>query len=533
MRMMLSTEGQNLNETASFVGDGTTTGSSTTVTTTSSKLIRAREIIQLLKEEYDETASSSSSSWTKARNYIYHASDKLTVDQVRQVVDFLNSLSPNDTELPKQIVQSSPRILRKNVQNNLKPTAKFLLGLWGTKLFREALKRNPNLLLSSGIGSNGPVNRDVELLFVDRLQLKKADLKRLKQSASFLFSQPTEKLAEVIDYFESILKAGSFPERKIPGIIAKMTLANPQILRLSVKSNLEPRVEFLKLKCGFDSADIASLIKTSGPVWIPLSVSANLEPTLDFFAKLVPDQAALRKSVLSHPAVLGLSIDNLNSKVDYFDAIDRQGRCSMDDDEVKSKSSGASLASRMAVRCPAIYSLSLSNNIIPKVDFLALFWNTTSPHQLDDDGNGRYEADSGSLATLLKEYPNVLTLSLEGNIQPTINFFNRTGYAKLDSDGRLIEVAEQDKGTVIRGRYLAASLYNRLLPRWHFCIAKNIAEKDMPPLHLLATATDLTFCKHYGFTVKEFQDFKTDSIPKLKFSSQFDTWLKTGRPIDI
>jgi hypothetical protein len=129
------------------------------------------------------------------------------------------------------------------------------------------------------------------------------------------------------------------------------------------------------------------------------------------------------------------------------------------------------------------------------------------------------------LAHFLQEYPNVLTLSLVGNIQTTMNFFNRTGYTLLNDDWELVEGQ-----TRICGRYIAASLYNRLLPRWHYCLSCGL---KAPPMHILVGSTDPIFCEELGLYLGEFELFKDDAVPRLKFSSQFDTWLKTGRPIDV
>ena len=170
-------------------------------------------------------------------------------------------------------------------------------------------------------------------------------------------------------------------------------------------------------------------------------------------------------------------------------------------------------------------------------------------------------------------------------------FFNKTGYTSLNENWELVspkssvssgvDSASDQMNTVhgkqaasgrIRGRYIAASLYNRLLPRWHFCLShtkqKKLSEKSVdaavsatdpssvalpmpstssplpqetspglspmtPPLHVLVMADDKAFCEVMGVEVERFLSFKKEAIPRLKFSSQFDTWLKTGKPIDL
>jgi hypothetical protein len=175
----------------------------------------------------------------------------------------------------------------------------------------------------------------------------------------------------------------------------------------------------------------------------------------------------------------------------------------------------------------------------------------------DNDGSIDSQSSEDSLVSLLGEYPSILTLSLEGNIQPTINFYNRTGYIELDADwnrerDQIGKTMSRGKVSVVRGRYIAASLFNRLLPRWHYC--RSVASKSVGddadgegnddidndndsspviPLHVLVSATDLLFCDQMSIDHADFINYKTESIPRLKFSSQFDTWLKTGRPIDV
>lgn len=96
--------------------------------------VGVRSIMDDILSRYDKCESKD---WTKTRSYIYRASDRLTRKQVDEVLGFLDSTFPNDSDLVQSILQSSPRILRRNVQSNLQPTVKFLQELYGTSLFRE------------------------------------------------------------------------------------------------------------------------------------------------------------------------------------------------------------------------------------------------------------------------------------------------------------------------------------------------------------------------------------------------------------
>mmetsp|Transcript_24898 Transcript_24898/g.33154 ORF Transcript_24898/g.33154 Transcript_24898/m.33154 type:complete len:286 (+) Transcript_24898:375-1232(+) len=282
-----------------------------------------------------------------------------------------------------------------------------------------------------------------------------------------------------------------------------------------------------------------------------------------------------------------------------------------------------SLAARILISAPSVYSLSLQQNIAPKVHCLAKLWGVADyqlhyQQQQHNDVSttnndmtymppttttstkrkSAKEKEENILSRRLYEYPPVLTLSLEGNVQPTIHFYNATGYVRLDCDGNLVlssslssikkEVGDNDNDsnnkrsgdvhdnddtktttntitTTIRARYLATSLFNRLLPRWHYLKEKGVQrlstatlqqqqqqqvqkennnnnknviqyqkmnKSELPPLHLLAGASDAEFCQQLRLNRDDYNSFKEEAVPRLKFGSQFETWLKTGRPID-
>ena len=420
-----------------------------------------------------------------------------------------------------------------------------MLTPWIVCVVQQAISRNPDLLLASGVTYGGP-NDQMDTYLVDELHLSTRNVGKLKESAPFLFRLSTEKVRAVIAFLDSVLERGEYDEHERRRILGRVILSHPFLMNLSVKTNLEPRMNFLMERCHLKERDAATLIKSS-PGILGLSVDENLRPTLEFLSNLLArasssnDEDAnvttLRKCVLGHPQLLALSLTNLQQKVKYFNAIDTMG----------SKSSPISLACRVAIRSPVVYSLSLKHNIVPTVEFLAKAWGTTPPEL-------RWESDTlvlaetlgaggkeESLSSMLAEFPSILTLSLEGNIQPTLTFFNRTGYTCLDADWRLRSDQEATPRR-IRGRYIAASLFNRLLPRWHHLIANGWPlgqgetpdrASTLPPLHILVGATDQAFCEQMGFEYQNYTQFKDQSMPRLKFSSQFDTWLKTGRPIDV
>eukprot|EP00985_Skeletonema_marinoi_P013416 scaffold6637_cov265-Skeletonema_marinoi.AAC.1 len=69
------------------------------------------------------------------------------------------------------------------------------------------------------------------------------------------------------------------------------------------------------------------------------------------------------------------------------------------------------------------------------------------------------------------------------NIQQTLSFYNMTGYIDLpNKEGMTTENAGN-----VRSRYIATSLYNRLLPRWNFLLKEQERKEQL--LGVLALKT--------------------------------------------
>ena len=527
------------------------------------------------------TTVAAAKSWTKTRNYVYKTKRLPSLQQVTAVLSFLEDVFPDDRSLVRTVVQSSPRILKRNVANNLWPTADFLQDLYGPDLFREAVRRNPDLLLTAGVGHNA-ANDQVQDYLRNDLAMSAAALKKLQKNNPSLFQLDIDKIRSVVTCLDNVLTEGGYKTTKAKKVLSKMIATHPYLLNLSVETNLWPRLEFLRESCQLAPKELADLVKSSAGV-LGLSVSDNLKPTLDYLSDLLSVQqqqapneygehmvgsnvdashtSMLRKCVLSHPQILALSLKNIRNKVEYFNSLDGSSSTST------SPPSHLSLAGKIAARSPVVYSLSLQDNIIPTIEFLARVWGATptdtAPSTDSNEPNDKSVSttttttttlESATLGRMLGEYPAVLTLSLEGNIRPTMEFFNQTGYTELDSDWRLIESSSSTQLTRrIRGRYISASLFNRLLPRWHFLLqrrtgrqgssslsstsaAKKKEDSMLPPIHVLVTASDDEFCAVCGdgaATVQAYKAFRSESAPRLKFSSQFNTWLKTGRTIEL
>jgi mTERF len=527
-------------------------------------------IMELLRDRYDSTSARQQShctndtndddnhgqdDWTKMRRFLYRVTSTanskqtgdhgLTIYKVRKVLEFLEEVFP-DRDIQRSILLQVPRILTKNVNTRLRPTVEFLQSLYEGSLFVTAISRNPNLLLTSGTGYEGDDDLNlVETFLRTDLGLTQNAINQLKQSDPQLFQLSMVQLLSVVSFLRNVFEMQHydydessicFPDATATTTtktIAKLIMTHPMIFQLSVSENLVPRIRYLQERCLLLDKDLATLLKSSRGAVLGLSVKENLEPTIDLLLSMVSN-TELRKVILSHAQILGLSLDNLRNKISYFDSIDTMGQ---NHPEPHKK---PSLASRILLKAPAVYSLSLTGNIIPTVKFLAKIWGQPyceNKRNVSGEWHAQQQDDTSSnLSSLLNECPSILTVSLVGNIIPTVSFYVRTGYLSLDSDG-ILQANTDAKITIIRGRYITASLFHRLLPRWHYHAKKQAYQEKAsvmaPPLYVLAGTTDAEFCARLGYDITDYLAFKNEATPHLKFTSQFETWIETGRPIDI
>eukprot|EP00566_Odontella_aurita_P005601 CAMPEP_0113559128 /NCGR_PEP_ID=MMETSP0015_2-20120614/18724_1 /TAXON_ID=2838 /ORGANISM="Odontella" /LENGTH=576 /DNA_ID=CAMNT_0000460729 /DNA_START=470 /DNA_END=2197 /DNA_ORIENTATION=+ /assembly_acc=CAM_ASM_000160 len=522
-----------------------------------------RQIMDMIRSRYDtleyeeqEKEAGTASTWTRTQNYIFRKKrDLLSLCQVEEVLAFLEEEFGGNEQMIVKILQATPRILRKNTKTQLRPIVDFLRGLYGDDLFYEAINRNPDLLVTSGLGYDSFRNQDedVEAFFTDRLALQTRSLQKLKQTTPFLFQLSKKKIEPVVLFLTSVFDDAGYKENESRRLVGKIITSSPHLLGLSVEANLQPTLDFLKKACGLDHFESAKVVKTF-PGILGLSIKHNLSPTIDFVANVLSgrsiDDAActssgqkanesrkkeLKKCVSKHPQLLALSISNLKMKVAFFDEIDQRSLARPDDPHPL-RPSTQSLASRVVLSAPSTYSLSLHDNIMPKVGFLAETWGLKGEGLVSETDSelskvryhdGVYSTSKscdicrGSLSQRLGEFPSILTLSLEGNIQPTVKFYKAAGYLGAN-EGQTVSPST----SILRARYIATSLYNTLLPRWDYLRQASRLPDDFEPpaLHLLAAATDSKFCTDMSLDLNAYFAYRKEAIPRLKFSSQFEMW---------
>lgn len=475
--------------------------------------------------------------WTRTRNYFYRNYEKISTSQVEQVIDFLQETFPPkdpssssiECDLVPHILQSCPRIFRHNVQTFLRPTVQFLQELYGYPILVQAVQRNPNLLVTRGMGYDADYNFETVQLYLQQppLQLSSNTISKLKQTTPTLFQVPLYKIISVVEYFRQILELSPKSTKDQAYKQAAQVIAkHPNLVQLSVKDNLEPKIKYLQEQCCLldDEVGTVFLKQPKHAGILALSVEKKLRPTFELLLKHLKS-SEVRKCIMQHPQLLALSINNLKSKIKYFESLDATR-------EIDVLRGDSSLVTRILERAPATFSLSLQENIVPKIQFLSGIWGVqeTESSACDD-----------SIASMIAEYPTILTLSIEGNLRPTAQFFNRTQYIALDETYKLREAESVgservDAPTRLRARYLATSLYHRLLPRWNFVQlaspkGRALNETTNIPLHVLAGSTDAIFCQKMNISLVEYNLYKSEAVPQLRFFSQFEIWLKTGRPI--
>jgi mTERF len=451
-----------------------------------------------------ETIDENRKQWTKFRSYVYRSANDLSVGQVESVCSFLGSVF--DRETVKHVLQTNPRIVRKTVSTYLEPTVAFLRELYGESLMQNAIRRNPRLLLTRGSGYDIDTLDLLPLYFTQDLNFTGASLEKLKSSAPLLFQSSASKVMKNSEFLKSTLLL-SMSESSAERTLQKLILRYPTLLQLT-HENLSDSFRFLQAAANL-SAQEASLVVSRSPSVLGFSAD-NLRQNLNYLSCWL-ETDDLRKVLVKHSSILCLSLSNLESKVEYWNSIDEPGKHPRD-----------TLAARVLRRAPSTFSLSLSS-IRDKVDLLMCIWGPAC-------------ADSRSkFASLLAEDPNVLTLSLERNMRPTIQFYNRTGYILLDIAWNRPPNASQG---LLRPRFLSASLFQRLLPRWHFSLRRGCFRV---PLHVLATSTDNEFCEFCGSNLTDYRAFVRQVGPRLRTSFQFDRWLqnepsgyfRTDPPIDV
>ena len=136
--------------------------------------------------------------------------------------------------------------------------------------------------------------------------------------------------------------------------LKRLVMRSPQVLGLSVKNNIKPKIDWLQSRLDLDAGQLRKIALQ--PRVISYNIEDNIAPKLDWLQKRLDlDAGQLRKIVLRLPAGLGYSVeDNMAPKLDWL-----QGRLDLDEEELK----------KMVVVHPHLLGYSIEDNLEPQLGF--------------------------------------------------------------------------------------------------------------------------------------------------------------------
>lgn len=396
-----------------------------------------KKVMTLLEVRYP---GRNATEWRKTRNYLYHQR-QLMLSQVRSVIDFLD-----EEKLPTvAIIQQSPRILRSNVSTKLQPTYRFLVSLFGEQTI-TALQKNPDLLLTSKIGYQTPDNLSlIELCLRNELNWSDDKIESLRNKNPAVFQQSASRF---LGFLQALRVEYALNDHHISKLLLKhSTLSQLPLDALRDRLNA---IGTANVKRFFEPANAGVLCQSAETIRQKVCIVGPAAST-------------------KHPPILGLSVLNLRSKLEFFDQLHPE------------------LAAAVLTKCPSVMSLRLES-IQAKVSFLreTVWRNSTIETGIQ-----------------LCSSPACLSISLEKNLRPTVEFFRATHYWN---------------SSLITGRHLAASLFGRLIPRYHFNPDTTLSQ--------LVMDSDADFCGG------RYLDFKKSGRAKEVIDqARWKLWLETGLPM--
>ena len=135
--------------------------------------------------------------------------------------------------------------------------------------------------------------------------------------------------------------------------LKRLVMRNPQVLGLSVKSNIEPKIDWLQSRLDLDAVQLRKIVLQ--PRVLGYNIEDNIAPKLDWLQKRLALDAGQLRKIVRLPAVLGYGVeDNMAPKLDWL-----QGRLDLDEEELK----------RLVVAHPHVLGYSIEDNLEPQLGF--------------------------------------------------------------------------------------------------------------------------------------------------------------------
>jgi len=453
-------------------------------------------------EDTNNRGVSSTKAWAATRAYVYFAADTLSLKQAQEVLDFLSSICPASTA--KKVVQVAPPVLTKDVSKFLAPASEHFINVLGNEAFQKEIDDDPQRWLSNVKSYHSEVawNKLVRHLS-DDWGISSRAINKLKASTVAISTESTARINASLTYLDSVMDTEWLEKRKktTSTITEQLIMRRPAALLLDTKTVLKPRVEYLMRRLNMTETDFTVFMNRGGGGTLTYSSEDKIRPMLEYLRTML-NQQELKNCVMRMPLLLNLAIETLQSRVEFFDDIERRHftRWSSHTLNVQQGVEERSLAVCILTTGPPVFCLDFSTNVQPKIDFISKVWG------------------EASLIQNLRQFPRLIGLNVESNLKPTLDFYNRTGYVLLSDDW---EICQQDAALSVS--YVAVSLNSRLLPRWYFVRSQNPSYR--PSLSSICTNTDADFCKCAGLDLEQYLEFKKEHGPALELPDPSDLQL--------
>lgn len=232
----------------------------------------------------------------------------------------------------------------------------------------------------------------------------------------------------------------------------EMSMSEEQVRRMIVKrpgilsyrrENVKKTAHFFVHEVGLSTEEFASMMEVSRGNALTHSVDRRLRPVLDFFRDEI-GCSKFKWIARRYPQIFSHGVDEvLRPRAQFLhDRLDLKRRSDV---------------SQIASKFPPIFWLS-EENLLSKIDFLR-----TAMALKEDE-----------MRDLLVTYPQILGLSLEGNLIPTVAFL-------LDEDGAGLTREQLNYFVLYQPALVAYSLANRIRPRIERMSACGISLSYSPP----------------------------------------------------
>ena len=274
----------------------------------------------------------------------------------------------------------------------------------------------------------------------------------VKQTQGLIRSTPSKNFLRqyVVDNSRQLLRYLTKEREIMTNEQAKKLIQkSPSMLTYS-PPNIEKTTDFFLSECGLNTIEYTKMLMTY-PACLGLNIENSLRPAIDFFR----DEIGSNKwkwIVVRYPQIFR------NAQV-------LKPRAKFMYEKLKLKR-WADL-SQIASKYPPLFWLS-EENVVPKMEFL----------------QQTLELSAGELRDILVTYPQLLGLSLEGNLRPTVEFL-------LSDDGADLTVPQLSYFVSYQPALLAYSLENRIRPRIERMREAGIRLEYSPPV--IMSYTDSKF----------------------------------------